>query len=519
MTYSSRITNLQESATIAISTLATTLKAQGRDILSFSAGEPDFDTPEPIKLAAKAALDEGFTKYTQVAGIPELKQAIANKLERENGLCYEPKQILVSNGAKQSLFKGFTKYTQVAGIPELKQAIANKLERENGLCYEPKQILVSNGAKQSLFNVFQALIDTGDEVIIPSPYWVTYPELVAYSGGSNVFIETNEQNGFKITAKSLRQAITPRTKALVLTTPSNPTGMVYTKQELESIAQVLHGSDIVVIADEMYEKLLYDGEFVSVGSISQDMFERTITINGLSKSVAMTKLLYDGEFVSVGSISQDMFERTITINGLSKSVAMTGWRMGYCASADTTLIKLMTNLQSQCTSNINSITQKASIIALEGGVDTQIEAMRQAFLARRDLAVSSINAIQGLHTLSPQGAFYLFISIGSACGGDSMAFCKQLLEQEGIALVPGSAFGADGFVRLSFACSTEQITAGIARIAHFMFCKQLLEQEGIALVPGSAFGADGFVRLSFACSTEQITAGIARIAHFMQGLV
>lgn len=386
MTYSSRITNLQESATIAISTLATTLKAQGRDILSFSAGEPDFDTPEPIKLAAKAALDQGFTKYTQVAGIPELKQAIANKLERENGLCYEP-----------------------------------------------KQILVSNGAKQSLFNVFQALIDTGDEVIIPSPYWVTYPELVAYSGGSNVFIETNEQNGFKITAKSLRQAITPKTKALVLTTPSNPTGMVYTKQELESIAQVLHGSDIVVIADEMYEKLLYDGEFVSVGSISQDMFERTITINGLSKSVAMT-----------------------------------GWRMGYCACADTTLIKLMTNLQSQCTSNINSITQKASIIALEGGVDTQIEAMRQAFLARRDLAVSSINAIQGLHTLSPQGAFYLFISIGSACGGDSMAFCKQLLEQEGIALVPGNAFGADGFVRLSFACSTEQITAGIARIAHFM---------------------------------------------------
>lgn len=386
MTYSSRITNLQESATIAISTLATTLKAQGRDILSFSAGEPDFDTPEPIKLAAKAALDQGFTKYTQVAGIPELKQAIANKLERENGLHYEP-----------------------------------------------KQILVSNGAKQSLFNVFQALIDKGDEVIIPAPYWVTYPELVTYSGGSNVFIETNEQNGFKITAESLRQAITSKTKALVLTTPSNPTGMVYTKQELESIAQVLQGSDIVVIADEMYEKLLYDGEFVSVGSISQDMFERTITINGLSKSVAMT-----------------------------------GWRMGYCACADTTLIKLMTNLQSQCTSNINSITQKASIIALEGGVDTQIESMRQAFLARRDLAAAGINQIKGLRTLSPQGAFYLFISIGNACGGDSMEFCKQLLEQEGVALVPGSAFGMDSFVRLSFACSTEQLSQGIVRIAHFM---------------------------------------------------
>lgn len=386
MTYSSRITNLQESATIAISTLATTLKAQGRDILSFSAGEPDFDTPEPIKLAAKAALDQGFTKYTQVAGIPELKQAIANKLERENGLHYES-----------------------------------------------KQILVSNGAKQSLFNVFQALIDKGDEVIIPAPYWVTYPELVTYSGGSNVFIETNEQNGFKITAKSLRQAITSKTKALVLTTPSNPTGMVYTKQELESIAQVLQGSSIVVIADEMYEKLLYDGEFVSVGSISQDMFERTITINGLSKSVAMT-----------------------------------GWRMGYCACADTTLIKLMTNLQSQCTSNINSITQKASIIALEGGVDTQIESMRQAFLARRDLAVAGINQIKGLRTLSPQGAFYLFISIGNACGGDSMEFCKQLLEQEGVALVPGSAFGMDSFVRLSFACSSEQLNQGIERIARFM---------------------------------------------------
>lgn len=386
MTYSSRITNLQESATIAISTLATTLKAQGRDILSFSAGEPDFDTPEPIKLAAKAALDQGFTKYTQVAGIPELKQAIANKLERENGLHYES-----------------------------------------------KQILVSNGAKQSLFNVFQALIDKGDEVIIPAPYWVTYPELVTYSGGSNVFIETNEQNGFKITAESLRQAITSKTKALVLTTPSNPTGMVYTKQELESIAQVLQGSSIVVIADEMYEKLLYDGEFVSVGSISQDMFERTITINGLSKSVAMT-----------------------------------GWRMGYCACADSTLIKLMTNLQSQCTSNINSITQKASIIALEGGVDTQIESMRQAFLARRDLAVAGINQIKGLRTLSPQGAFYLFISIGNACGGDSMEFCKQLLEQEGVALVPGSAFGMDSFVRLSFACSSEQLSQGIERIARFM---------------------------------------------------
>lgn len=382
--YSNRIRNLNESATIAISTLAATLKSQGRDILSFSAGEPDFDTPELIKQAAKDALDSGFTKYTPVAGIPDLKQVIASKLKRENNLHYEE-----------------------------------------------AQILVSNGAKQSLFNVFQALIDEGDEVLIPSPYWVTYPELVTYSGGRNVFIQTSPESNFKITPAMLHEHITPRTKALVLTTPSNPTGMVYDRAELEALASVLQDTNIAVIADEMYEKLVYDGEFVSAGSVSEDMFRRTITINGLSKSVAMT-----------------------------------GWRMGYCACADSKLIKLMTNLQSQCTSNINSITQKASIIALEGKVDAQIESMRQAFLERRNIAVEQINAINGLSVLAPQGAFYLFIRIGD--GLDSMEFCKQLLEKEGVALVPGSAFGMEGYVRFSFACSTQQILAGIERLARFM---------------------------------------------------
>lgn len=239
--YAKRVELLQESTTIAISTLARELKAQGQDVLSFSAGEPDFDTPEVIKDEAIRALKSGFTKYTAVAGIPELREAIQNKLLRENGLAYEK-----------------------------------------------NEILVSNGAKHSLFNVFQALIDSGDEVIIPSPYWVTYPELVTYSGRKPVFVETSQQSNFKITPKQLQQAITPKTKIFVLNTPSNPTGMVYTKEELEGLAEVLKDTNVLVVSDEMYEKLTYGVKFTSVAVISQDMCERTITINGLSKSVAMT---------------------------------------------------------------------------------------------------------------------------------------------------------------------------------------------------------------------------------------
>ncbi|PAF41502.1 pyridoxal phosphate-dependent aminotransferase [Helicobacter sp. 11S02596-1] len=386
--YSQKIQNLSESATIAIATLATELKAQGRDVLSFSAGEPDFDTPQVIKDEAIRALNSGYTKYTPVAGIPELLETIAGKLERENGLVYSP-----------------------------------------------KEILVSNGAKQSLFNAFQALIEQGDEVIIPSPYWVTYPELVVYSGGKPVFIPTNENTDFKITPKQLKEAITPKTKMLVLTTPSNPTGMVYSKDELTQIAEILKGSSIWVLSDEMYEKLIYDTQFTSCASISEDMMARTITVNGLSKSVAMT-----------------------------------GWRMGYLATKDLKLLKLMNNLQSQCTSNINSITQRASIVALNGEADRDIEMMREAFQKRRDLACELIENINGLSVLKPQGAFYLFINMQDVPGynGDSMRFCQRLLEVEGVALVPGKAFGMDGYVRFSFACSNEQIIEGCNRISRFI---------------------------------------------------
>lgn len=384
MQYANRITNLSESITIAISTLARELRAQGRDILSFSAGEPDFDTPQVIKDEAIKALNAGFTKYTAVAGIPELIQAIQEKLKRDNHL----------------------EYSQ-------------------------KEILVSNGAKHSLFNVFQALIEIGDEVIIPSPYWVTYPELVTFSGGKNVFIETTQENNFKITKEQLKNAITPKTKFLILTTPSNPTGMVYSKQELEEIASVLKGTNIWVVSDEMYEKLLYEGTFTSTASINSDMLERTITINGLSKSVAMT-----------------------------------GWRMGYLASKDTKLVKMMNNLQSQCTSNINSITQKASIAGLDGRAQEDIEKMRLAFKERRDFACEALNKIKGLSVNLPDGAFYLFVNC-SKIEQDSMKFCKTLLEEKGVALVPGIGFGMDGYFRFSFATDIESIKEGIKRIADF----------------------------------------------------
>lgn len=387
-TYAKRVELLQESTTIAISSLARELKAAGQDILSFSAGEPDFDTPEIIKDEAIRALKSGFTKYTAVAGIPDLLDAI----------------------------KG-------------------KLLRENNLSYESSEILVSNGAKHSLFNAFQALVDSDDEVIIPSPYWVTYPELVTFSGGKSIIVQTTQSNDFKITPKQLSKAITSKTKIFVLNTPSNPTGMVYTKEELEGLAEVLKGTDIWVISDEMYEKLVYGVKFVSVAAINDDMMQRTITINGLSKSVAMT-----------------------------------GWRIGYLACKDKKLVKLMNNLQSQCTSNINSITQKASILPLKGEADNDIEEMRKAFEERMNFACDAINNIQNLSVNKPQGAFYLFVNISALpqYGADSMAFCQALLKEQGVALVPGVAFGMEGFVRLSFACSLEQLKEGIGRISQFV---------------------------------------------------
>ncbi len=379
-----RINSLSTSLTIAISTLAGELKAQGKDILSFSAGEPDFGTPQVIKEEAIKAIQNDFTRYTPVPGIPELLEAIAAKLKRDNNLDYKP-----------------------------------------------SQIIASNGAKHSLFNIMQALIEEGDEVIIPSPYWVTYPELVTYSGGKSVIIETEDVDGFKITPQKLQNAITAKTKMLILTSPSNPTGAVYTREELEALGKVLEGTDIFVVSDEMYEKLIYDGEFCATASISEDMFRRTITVNGLSKSVAMT-----------------------------------GWRFGYLASPDDELIAAMKKLQSQSTSNINSITQKAAIAGLDGRADADIEMMRQAFQKRRDIAVELFNEDENLSVLSPAGAFYLFVNIKKV-SGDSMQFCKDLLSEKGVAVVPGVGFGSEGYFRFSFATDEATIREGIKRIRAF----------------------------------------------------
>ncbi len=380
-----RVKRLNESMTIAISTLARELKAEGKDVLSFSAGEPDFDTPQVIKDEAIKAIQDGRTKYTAVAGIPELLKAISDKLKRDNNLEYKP-----------------------------------------------SNIITSNGAKHSLFNLFQALIEHGDEVIIPSPYWVTYPELVRYSGGIPVTVETTDEIGFKMSAKQLKEAITPRTKMLILTTPSNPTGSLYSKEEIEEIAEVLKGSDIIVCSDEMYEKLVYDKEFVSVASISKDMFERTITVNGLSKSVAMT-----------------------------------GWRFGYLATPNDKLIDAMKKLQSQSASNINSITQYAAIAGLDGRADKDIERMRREFQKRRDLAVELINDIENLSVVKPDGAFYLFINI-KKFSNDSMKFSQDLLSQKGVAVIPGIGFGSEGYVRFSFATDEKSIIEGIKRIKEFV---------------------------------------------------
>lgn len=385
--YAFRAELLSESATIAITSLARELKAQGKDILSFSAGEPDFDTPKAVRDEAVRALNSGFTHYTAVGGIPELLQAISLKLERDNALHYDT-----------------------------------------------NEILVSNGAKHSLFNVFQSLLDDGDEVIIPAPYWVSYPELVKYCGGCNVVLQTDESTNFKITAKQLKEAITQKTKILVLNSPANPTGMVYAKSELQEIADVLKDSNVWVVSDEIYEKLIYDTEFHSIASVNSNMLERTIVVNGLSKAAAMT-----------------------------------GWRVGYIACKDKKLLKYINNLQSQCTSNINSITQKASIVALNGYCDADIEEMRLAFKERMESAYKQFSTLPGFSLLKPQGTFYLFVNISGLgrFGGDSMMFCKELIEKEGVALVPGSAFGKDGYVRFSFACSLEQIAQGIERIARF----------------------------------------------------
>lgn len=386
MKIAQRMENLSPSVTMAITALGRELKAQGKDILSFSAGEPDFDTPEVIKEAAIKAIKDGHTKYTAVEGTTETKQAIINKLKKDHGLNYEL-----------------------------------------------GDVVVSNGAKHSLFNLCQLLIEEGDEVIIPAPYWVTYPEQVKFSDGVPVFIETDDSTSFKITAEQLKAAITPKTKALLLNTPSNPTGGVYTKEELLAIGEVLKGTDILVWSDEMYEKIMYDGK----------------------------------DFTAAASVSEDMFQRTVTINGISKAVAMTGWRYGYIASPKKELVKAMIKLQGQVTSNVNSVTLQAAVAALDGSADADIEKMRVQFEKRRDVAIEQFNAIKGLTCVKPDGAFYLFVNIKNV-NPDSMKFCADLLEEKGVAVVPGLAFGLEGYFRFSFATDLESIEEGIRRIKDFI---------------------------------------------------
>ena len=383
---SKRIQSLSESMTLAITALAKQMKADGRDVISFSAGEPDFDTPQIIK-----------------------------------------------NAAIRALMDGFTKYTAVAGNPDLVKAIKVKLRRENNLVYDMGDIIASVGAKQSLFNLTQALINEGDEVIIPAPYWVTYPEIVKYAGGKIVEIPTDDSTDFKITPQQLSDAITNKTKLLFINSPSNPTGSVYTKKELEGLAEVLKGTNVLVASDEMYEKLIYD----------------------------------DLKFTSTASISEDMYNRTITINGLSKSVAMTGWRFGYLACPIRELTAGMKKLQSQSTSNINSITQRAAIPALLGEADADIESMRVQFEKRRNLAVKLFGEIKGLSVIKPSGAFYLFVNIKNFTD-DSLDFCKRLLEEKGVATVPGIGFGSEGYFRFSFATDEDSIREGIERIKDFI---------------------------------------------------
>lgn len=382
---SKRVQVLSPSLTIAISSQARMMKANGEDVISLSAGEPDFDTPQILKDEAIKAIDDGFSKYTAVAGCPQVLKAIATKFKRDNNLTYRP-----------------------------------------------DQIITNVGAKHSLFNIFQCILNEGDEVIIPIPAWVSYPEIVKFSGGKPVTIETYAENDFKITPEELKNAISARTKAIVINTPNNPSGALYSCDEIRALGEVLKGTKVLVISDEIYEKVNFTGDFCSVASVSDDLFLRTITINGLSKCGAMT-----------------------------------GWRFGYTASAIDELNQAMKNLQSQSVSNITSIVQKAAIPSLLGESDADIKMMKNEYQKRRDYAVRAINAIDGLSVNYPQGAFYLFVNC-SLVERDSMKFCKLLLEREKVALVPGVGFGMDGYFRLSFATDLESIKKGIARIAKFV---------------------------------------------------
>jgi aspartate aminotransferase len=385
--------NISESLTLAIDAKAKKMAAEGHDVIGFGAGEPDFPTPEFILQAAKEGLDRGFTRYTPSSGTLQLRQTICKKLKKDN-----------------------------------------QLE------YTPDEIIVSNGAKHSLFNAFQAILNPGDEVIIPQPYWLSYPEMVKMADGVSVFIGTREENSFKPTIEELKRALTPKTKALVLNNPCNPNGCVYERAELAAIADLAVDRDFFIISDEIYEELVYDGM----------------------------------QHVSIASLSEQVKARTITINGMSKAYAMTGWRIGYAAGPKE-VIKIMGNIQSHATSNPNSIAQYASTVALNAPKD-EIKGMVEEFSRRRLYMVNRINSIPHLSCELPKGAFYIMMNIQEAIGkkhgstliDGSLTFADALLEAQKVTVVPGIAFGADSFVRLSYATSMEHIQKGLDRIQEFM---------------------------------------------------
>lgn len=393
LTLSRKAQAVKPSSTLAITAKAKELKAKGIDVVGFGAGEPDFNTPDNINEAAIKAIQEGFTKYTDASGIPDLKKAICDKFRKVNHITYEP-----------------------------------------------SQIVVSNGGKHSLTNIFEAILNPGDEVIIPAPYWLSYPEIVRLSDGVPVYIRGGREQGYKVTVKQIKDACTEKTKALILNSPNNPTGMIYTREELEEIAKVVVEKDIYVISDEMYENLVYG----------------------------------DNEFVSIASLGEEIYQRTITCSGVAKSYAMTGWRIGYTASSKE-IAKLMSSIQSHQTSNPNSIAQKAALEAMKGPQDT-VERMRREFDRRRIYMYERVQKIPHLHANLPQGAFYLFIDVSDVLAlsyqGEKIESVARLasilIEDYNVAVIPCADFGFDDHIRLSYAVSIELIEKGLDRIESFI---------------------------------------------------
>jgi aspartate aminotransferase len=384
MDTAARVHNLTPSLTLAIDAKAKALKAKGVDVIGFGAGEPDMDTPEHIKAAAMGSLDAGFTKYTPSSGIPELREAIAEKLKKDNGLDYEPSQIIVT-------------------------------------C----------GAKHACFNAFLATINPGDEVLIPAPYWLSYPEMVKLAGGEPVIVPTTAENNYKITPDLFREYTSPLTKMIVLNTPGNPTGTMYTENELAALVEVALDDDIQILSDEIYEKLVYDG----------------------------------AKHVSVASFSSEVYNSTIVVNGFSKPYAMTGWRLGYLAAPKDVAAKI-DSLQSHSTSNATSFAQKGALAAYKGPQDC-VEEMRLEFDKRRLRMCELLDGIPSLSYVKPQGAFYVMVDI-SRNGQSSVQFAEKLLEDQKVAVVPGVAFGDDKTIRLSYATSMENIEEGLKRLKKFV---------------------------------------------------